>query len=141
MRFMIAVVVLLVGADMLLAAEQPARDPFSPSPLMHTMAQKPKSGEATSAPASAPVAAPIPTLEGVVVMDKSVLACFRVGAAFILVECGESFQADGRSYVFARYDDEAVTLQDPEGSAHVVRIEPKSAPTGGAAACREIQPD
>jgi hypothetical protein len=143
MRFMMAVVVMLVGAVVLGAAEPlPARDPFSPSPLMRALAQKPKGGEAAGAPAPAPVAAAaIPTLEGVVVIDQSVLACFRVGPSFILVECGESFQADGRSYVFARYEDGAVTLKDPEGSGRVVKIEPHSAPAAAAPACRETPPD
>jgi hypothetical protein len=140
MRLMIAVVVLLVGAGRMPAAESsPARGPFSPSPLMRAMVQKPTGSEAAGTPDPATAAPPMPTLEGMVVIEKSVLACFRAGTSFILVECGERFQVDGRAYVFTRYDDEAVTLQDPEGKAHVVRIEPPQAPAGVAA--RDIQPD
>lgn len=97
--------------------EAEKRDPFAPSTLMRDRARKASSraagGDATTAQLSSEGG---PLLEGLIIKDKTVLACFRVGKSSVLVEPGESFQSGEVKYTFAKYGSETVTLQDQDGN-------------------------
>jgi hypothetical protein len=152
-----AILTALASAPPLRAAEPPPlraataapRDPFAPSSLMRALVRPPApDAPAPDAVPATLLAPPLPTLEGVLVTGQSVIACFRAGRSFVPVELGERFQIDGRSYRFTRYADEAATLHDPAGIAHILRIEPSTAPPPapappplGAAAGPESQLD
>jgi hypothetical protein len=95
------------------------RDPFAPSRLMREQARRASSSAAGGAAGLAFEGAPV--MEGLIVKDKSVLACFRIGKFSALVEPGGSFQAGEVKYTFAKYESETVTLQDQDGNVYEMK--------------------
>ena len=103
-------------------AEGPKKDPFSPSALMRMRAQKPVEEIAPSAPPVGAVAHALPTFEGVLVKNNSVLASFKIGNKSIVIEPRNTFVADDVSYTFVGYANEVATLRDDDGRIHDLRI-------------------
>ena len=100
----------------------PKKDPFSPSALMRMRAQKPVEEIAPTAPSVGAVAHALPSFEGVLVKNNSVLASFKIGNKSIVIEPRNTFVADDVSYTFVGYANEVATLRDDDGRIHDLRI-------------------
>jgi hypothetical protein len=89
--------------------------PFAPTPLLREYARKAAAASEGAAPAASAAEGHTLILEGLIVKEKTVLACVRSGAVAHLVEAGASFKAGGATYTLKYKGDDLVEVRDQNG--------------------------
>lgn len=104
-------------------------NPFGP-PVRPFAASRPDAAgpaTATSAANQPPIC--LPTLEGLTICGEAVFACFRCNGASVVVEPGATIGAGPAAFVFVAAGADEVTLRDPTGQLHRLRVSVRTGPT------------
>jgi hypothetical protein len=63
-----------------------------------------------------------PVLQGVLVRGRAVLACFRIGTAYVVIEPGAVWGAGAAAMTFVSFENDVARLRDAGGKSYEVRV-------------------